>query len=141
MLRRCRYVLPIVGLVLFGLVTRDSMRMNSQLHRIPNRYFWWASFRLDSDPLNRRPIDPSRCGGNDENCVQWDLPDVWVDWGWPTKSFTVLSIPALAVGVALTLGLGRLGVSEVWTFMISMPLLVFAWYYCVGILIDRIMSK
>jgi hypothetical protein len=33
--------------------------------------------------------------------------------------------------------LGRLGISEILSFMIAMPLLIVAWYYFMGWMIDR----
>jgi hypothetical protein len=37
--------------------------------------------------------------------------------------------------------LSNLGIDEVLTFMVSMPILIFAWYYLVGWLIDRLSHK
>jgi len=34
-------------------------------------------------------------------------------------------------------GLGRLGVSQVLTFMVLMPVLIFVWYYFIGWLLER----
>jgi hypothetical protein len=54
------------------------------------------------------------------------------------ESVLVLTaVPAFLAGAALIAGLGKLGVSQVWTFMLSMPLLIGAWFYLVGWLIDR----
>ncbi|MGB9465504.1 MAG: hypothetical protein WBR10_10350 [Candidatus Acidiferrum sp.] len=47
------------------------------------------------------------------------------------------AIPAFVVEAVVIGGLGRIGINEIWGFMISMPLLIFAWYYFVGWLIDR----
>jgi ABC-type spermidine/putrescine transport system permease subunit II len=38
------------------------------------------------------------------------------------------ALPAFLIGSLAAYGLGRFGVSEVLSFMISMPLLIFAWY-------------
>jgi hypothetical protein len=46
------------------------------------------------------------------------------------------ALPALAVGTAVVRGLAGLGVSEVWSFAIVMPLLILAWFYFVGWLIN-----
>jgi hypothetical protein len=47
------------------------------------------------------------------------------------------ALPAFLVGTGVVHGLARLGVSEVISFMVSMPLLIFAWFYLVGWLVDR----
>jgi len=51
------------------------------------------------------------------------------------------ALPAFVVGRAVVSGLARLGVSEVWSFAILMPVLVVAWFYFVGWLIDRWLHK
>ena len=53
----------------------------------------------------------------------------------------LLSIPAFAVGALIVFGLGHFGVNEIWSFMIDMPPLLFAWYYFIGMLIDRRRNK
>jgi hypothetical protein len=45
-------------------------------------------------------------------------------------------IPAFVVGAAIVSGLARLGVSEVSTFILSIPVLIFAWFYFVCRLVD-----
>lgn len=67
--------------------------------------------------------------------------DVWVDPGWLARCHVLSALPAFVVGVGIVRGLGRLGVSEVISFMISMPLLIFAWFYFVGWLLDRWRQK
>jgi hypothetical protein len=59
----------------------DSLDSASSMSQIGphNRYFWWGSFRLDSDPLNKRPrMKPCICrgftnqhtpAGRDRGCV------------------------------------------------------------------------
>jgi hypothetical protein len=111
--------------------------MNSQFQRIPSRYFWWASFRLDSDPLNRRAGIAGPCEGGSKNCGSWDLCAIYVDPGFLVEAFMLLSLPAVLVVELVVAELGRFGVNEIWSFMIAMPPLLFAWYYFVGTLIDR----
>jgi high-affinity Fe2+/Pb2+ permease len=53
----------------------------------------------------------------------------------------VSALPAFVIGVLIVRGLGRLGVNEVRSFLISMPVLIFAWFYFVGWLIDRLKSR
>jgi hypothetical protein len=73
----------------------------------------------------------------DSDCVGWDPVSIWVDPGWLAKMLMVSALPAFAIGALIVGGLGRLGTNEVWTFMISMPILICAWYYLVGWLVDR----
>jgi len=51
------------------------------------------------------------------------------------------ALPAFVVGTAVVRALAHLGVSEVWSFMIVMPLLILAWFYFVGWLTDRWVHK
>ncbi len=56
---------------------------------------------------------------------------------WCRKSLTFLSgLPAFLVGFLITSGLDRLGLSEVTAFLVSMPVLLFAWYYFLGRLLE-----
>jgi hypothetical protein len=43
------------------------------------------------------------------------------------------AVPAFVVGAAIVRGLGQMGVSEITSFMISMPLLIVAWFYFIGL--------
>jgi hypothetical protein len=51
------------------------------------------------------------------------------------------AIPAFVVGMGFVRTLGHHGVNEVSSFMVVMPVLVAAWDYAVGYLIDRWMCK
>lgn len=137
--KRWRIVLPIVGLSLFIAVTYNSLRMNREVQGTPNRYFWWSSIRLDSDPLNRHPKGPIPCKNGEENCVTWDL--MWVDPSLLAQLLMLSALPAFMVGGEVVRGLARLGVNELWCFAIVMPLLVLAWFYFVGWLIERWVHK
>jgi hypothetical protein len=64
-----------------------------------------------------------------------------VDYGHLTKSLTILAFPAFLIDRLTVRGLGRVGVNEVYSFMISMPLLISAWLWVVGSLIDRWRQK
>jgi hypothetical protein len=141
MLRRRRLILPIVGLFLFAAETRHSVRTNREGHSPSNRYFWWSFIPLDSDPKSKHPRVPTPCKTGEKNCTTWELPNIWVDPGWLSKWFMLSAAPAFVVEGLILGGLGHLGINQVWAFMISMPMLVFAWYYLVGWLIDRRISK
>jgi len=92
---------------------------------------------LDSDPLNKNPKPRSPCQDKKENCVHRELAYQWVQPGLLDKLLVVSALPAFLAGAAMVIGLSNLGIDEVLTFMVSMPILIFAWYYLVGWLIDR----
>ncbi len=138
MSRLWRFLLPICGLALFLAISVRSARWHAQ--HPSNRYFWWGSQRLVSDPLGKRyPSPPCTAPSNDPgNPVCWNEPvSILVEPGWMESVFVLTAFPAFLLGTALIAGLGKLGVSQVWTFMLSMPLLIGAWFHFVGWLIDR----
>jgi hypothetical protein len=65
----------------------------------------------------------------------WFQPGLILEW------FMVSALPAFVLGIVIVHGLGRFGVNEVWTFLISMPFLIFTWYYFIGWLLDRLARK
>lgn len=89
---------------------------------------------LDSDPLNS---PQGQCKNGAENCGVWDSRRMWVRHGWLEMSYVLSALPALAAGEAVAVGLGRLGISEVSSFMVVTPLAIIAWHYFLGWLIDR----
>jgi hypothetical protein len=66
---------------------------------------------------------------------------ILVDPGYLAKSLVLTALPAFALGAVVVRGLAHIGVSEVWSFGAVMPLLIFAWFYFVGWLIDRCVRK
>jgi hypothetical protein len=132
-----RWTLPLVGLILCGVETYHSIDFNHQMRRATDRYFWWSSVRLDSDPLNRRKHALAACKDEAENCVGWELRDIWVDPGWLERALEISATPAFLLGVVIVGLLGRLGVSEVTSFMNVAPPLIFVWFYFIGWLVDR----
>src|SRR6266478_1381750 len=141
MQRRWRMVLPIIGIILFSAVSYHSLRANQEIQRAPSRYFWWSEIRLDSDPANKRNWGATPCESGKENCVSWDLRNRWVDPGLLEQFLMLSALPAFVVGGFAVSGLGRMGISQVSSFMVLMPVLIFAWYYFVGWLLDRWTSK
>jgi hypothetical protein len=136
MKRRWSLILPLVGLAMFLLVTYHEVQFNHELFRRQNnRYFYWSSIRLDSDPLNRHSKIEPPCKP-EEDCGFEPL-SVWVDPGWPTRVLEYSALPAFVIGVVIVVALSRVGISEVASFLISMPLLIGAWFYLLGWLIDR----
>jgi hypothetical protein len=128
----------VVGLFFFSTVSFESLKWHP---KTPNQYFWWSSIRLNSDPLNRYHAVATPCREAESDCASWDPASLWISPGLATDLLILTALPAFVVGMLVVRGLGRMGVSEVWTFMVSMPLLIGAWYYAVGWLIDRRKDK
>ncbi|MFZ1159281.1 MAG: hypothetical protein WAO10_15975 [Candidatus Sulfotelmatobacter sp.] len=89
------------------------------------RYFWWSAMRLDSDPLDRHPAPRTAIACHDkvENCLPMEPMEIWIDPGWVTRCFMLLALPAFLATAGIVSGLARLGVSEITSFFVSMPLL------------------
>ena len=136
-----KFVLPACGLLLFGAIGYHSFSLGRSVHEEHGRYVYWGSIRLDSDPLNRHPNAPNPCGNQDPDCTQWDLRAAWIDPGPLEKALVITALPAFLVGALLVGGLGHLGVSQVVTFMISMPVLIFFWFYFIGLLVHRLARR
>jgi len=134
-------ILPTIGLILFSVVSYHSLRVNQETQRMPSRYFWWSSIRLDSDPANKHILATTPCKDGKQDCVNWDLADRWVDPGLLEKFLMLSALPAFVVGRFTIGGLGRLGISQVSSFMFLMPVLIFVWYYFIGWLLDRWIRK
>ena len=62
---------------------------------------------------------------------------VLVEPGLLAKCLILSAVPGFLLGAGIVHSLSRLGVSEVTSFMISMPLLILVWFYFVGWLFDR----
>ena len=76
-----KIALPIIGLALFGAESYHSFRVQREIERTANRYFWWSAIRLDSDPGNKPKQGTTSCKDAQENCGTWELRDRWVDPG------------------------------------------------------------
>src|ERR1700740_523442 len=136
---RWRLLFPIIALLIFIGISLHSYRLQREAIAASGRYFLWSTIRLDADPLNRHHQSP--CVKSQEPCVDWD---VWEADGWGRvhasameKVLVVSALPAFLVGSLVVFGLGRIGISEVTSFMFSMPLLICVWFYCIGLLVDR----
>jgi hypothetical protein len=53
------------------------------------------------------------------------------------RVLVVSALPAFCVGIPIVVGLGRIGISQVSSVMVSMPPLIFVWFFLVGWLVDR----
>lgn len=135
---RWRIALPLFGLILFAFGTYESFGPR-RIADSTGRYFWWSSLRLDSDPLSShsKSVTAVPCKDSTETCMTTDPIYVLVEPGLLAKCLILSAVPAFLVGAGIVRSLSRLGVSEVTSFMISMPLLIMAWFYFVGWLFDR----
>ena len=135
---RWRLVLPILGLIPFVLLSYQSIRRNDELHHgHASRYFWWGAARLDSDPLNKRPVAPVRCEHGIEDCTPIDLEYIWIAPGWMERTISLSALPAFLASLGVVQGLAHFGVSEVVSFMAFTPVFMVAWFYFVGWILDR----
>jgi hypothetical protein len=133
---RWRLVLSVLGLTLFALLTYHSIRFNQEMRQgHPSRYFWWGGIRLDSDPLNKHPRATPSCDQAPYDCG-WDPEYIWVDPGLMEKAMVLSALPAFLSSQGVVWGLARLGVNELLSFMVSMPLFIFAWFWAAGWLLD-----
>ncbi len=132
--------LPLCGLGLFAVGAYQGCRLNQRLYdNRPARYFYWASIRLNSDPLNRHPTPKMTepCSDGKHDCVSWEPDYVWIDAGWGAKAFILSTLPAFLLSAVTVQLLAHFGISEVTTFFVSMPLLIVAWFYLIGWWLDR----
>jgi len=140
MRKRWRLVLCVWGIARFAALTYHAVRFNREMHPgRSDRYFWWGAARLDSDPLNMRPVKQGStlpCAQDAANCIEWDPDYIWVDSGLMEKALVLTAIPAFLVGLVVR-AVARLGVSEVRTFMAAMPMCITLWFYSIGWLLDR----
>jgi hypothetical protein len=135
---RLKIALPIIGLVLFGAESYHSF-VQREVERTPSRYFRWSTIRLDTDPANKR--DKGTTFYKDAQGITWEFRDRWVEPGLGAKFLMASAFPAFIIGSLSVSGLGRLGISQVPSFMLVMPILICAWYYFIGWLLDRCISR
>jgi hypothetical protein len=138
MRRRWRVILPTCGLLLFTWSTYQYFRFDHESHKGPWRYFYWSSIRLDSDPRGVHPKFVTRpCPNDPQNCLEFDPEFIWITPGPLTRLLELSALPAFLVGAIVVGSLARFGISEVRSFMVLMPLLILAWFYFLGWLLDR----
>ena len=133
---RWRILLPVFGLLLFSFGSYESFAHPLASH---GRYFWWASIRLDSDPLGKHIVSPDAapCKDGEGGCLTPVPTYIVVHAGWLAKVFIISGAPAFLTGTMIAHGLARIGVNEVTSFMVAMPILLGSWFYFVGWLLDR----
>jgi hypothetical protein len=137
---RWRFVLPVLALIAFGAESYRSLLTNRDLGTTPRRYYWWSSIRLDTEPLNKVSKVLPPCKSGEVDCG-WEPAFIWIDPGYLSKSLMLFALPAFALGAISVSALALLGVNEVWSFGVLMPLFIFAWFYFMGWLVDRWVRK
>src|SRR5438552_591855 len=105
MRKQWRIILPIVALTVFGCVSYNSLRTNDTLNRAARRYVSWSSLRLDSDPANKLNWN-----------TEWEPVERW-GFSLPAFLLRLSALPAFLVGWFIVVALGRLGISQVSSFM------------------------
>jgi len=108
--------------------------------RSPKPLFLVGAARLDSDPMNRHPLNTATarsCAHNTDDCIEWDPESIWVTPSAMERALVFSAFPAFLIGMAVVHGLGRLGVNEVASFMLTIPVCTALWFYSVGWLLDR----
>jgi len=75
-----------------------------------------------------------------ENCDS-EPEYIWVDPGWIERALTLTALPAFLLTIVVVHGLAHLEISELLTFLFTMPLLTVAWFYTLGWLLDRWLHK
>lgn len=98
-----------------------------------------SSVHLDADPLNRDPskFRNTNCAPKDADCAEWDPATLWIEPGFLTRTLMLSAFPAFMVGGLMVYLFARLGVNEVVSFMVFMPILIFVWFYVVGKVITK----
>jgi hypothetical protein len=139
---RWKLVLPALGLIAFAAISWHSYRNPREGNAAVGRYFYVGSgIRLDSHPRPERPPDP--CDETRGPCVTWDTSDVDLRHhpGMLERILAFCALPALLIGLLITAVLGKYGMNQILGYMISMPLLIFGWFYFVGWLVDRVVRS
>ncbi len=62
---------------------------------------------------------------------------IWVTPGLFERALVLSALPVFLVAMAVVRGLARLGINELRGFMFTTPILILAWFYTVGWLLDR----
>ena len=126
---------------MFCVTTYYQVQLNHRIHIHPTKYFYWSGTRLDTDPLNRNQHLIRPCEDSDPACIEWDLLEMHSDPGWMVRYLVLTGFPAFLAAAAPIYVLAKLGASQLTTFMVSMPILLFAWYYFLGSLLDAAILK
>jgi hypothetical protein len=126
---RWRFILPAAGLAAFAFLSLQATRG----YRPANRFFWWAGIPLDSKPL--MPAG-SACKDGTDSCGAWGPASIEKPQSLLAVSLILAALPAFISSELMVGEFSRVGLGEVYTFMILTPLFIVAWFYVVGLVID-----
>ena len=108
----------------------------------PKRRNSWSVLLVVNPATGFRPArqaPPLALRKIENECVDWDVATIYSS-ARPSRVerlFVLFALPAFVISLFITFGMGRFGISEVLSYMISVPLLISAWFFFVGWLIDR----
>jgi hypothetical protein len=77
---------------------------------------------------------------NRELSILWATGNSQNDW-LAGGELILTAVPAFVVGLVVVNGSASYAVSEIPTFMVSMPLLIGVWFYLVGTMIDTVVRS
>lgn len=130
-------VAPVLGLLMFA---NETCRSYSGYSQTRSTCFWWGNFAaLDSKPLEKsaafdgqKPV--TECGFQEQGFDRFGLrPSV--------RLLAITVLPAFMVSLGLAHAVGALGINEIPVFIGSTPVLIFAWYYLVGLIFRRVLRR
>jgi hypothetical protein len=87
--------------------------------------------------LNEDPQLAAPCANEKQNCSNGEFPNVKIAPSWLDRLLIVSALPAFLAGAAIVVVLSKLGLNEVLSFMVCIPILLFVWYYFLGWFIER----
>ena len=143
MWKRWSVILPIYGLTLFTVITVHSIRAAPEhSSSLVKDYYWWGTTRLDPDPLNKHPhgtaIVPRASA---QACLGWYPAELWDESGIVDKALLITAIPPFVAEAPLLIASAKLGINQIPIFFVTMPILLFAWFYFLGWALDRLRYK
>jgi hypothetical protein len=130
MKRRWSIIVPVLGMLLYGVLAYTSVRQNRELRT--RRVFYFGALPLERAVKKVSPPTPTG-----DEVVGWDPESIWIDPGLLHKLVIITGFPAY---VATLIGMNALvaaGVSQMWSFFLIFSPSLIGWYYFVGWWMDR----
>jgi hypothetical protein len=137
-------ILPFIGLLVFAGQSFQSFRQQQNALKRGNTCFCWSNTPLDEKPFDTRyevfgRSNLTSCGYLRELEAQTDLgcgqPSL------PARLLMLTELPAFLMSLGIVKSLAKLGVSEVMSFIVTMPPLIFAWYYFLSWMVARLTRR
>ena len=86
------------GVTLFMVLTYHAVRVNHENRKDhSSRYFWWGAARLDSDPMDRHPLNKvtaRSCTHDTDDYFDWDPESIWVTPSGMERALVFSALPA-----------------------------------------------